>query len=104
MNKIRNAGLRGLTLIELLVAISIAAMVTVGIQQLLDTALTAWRVSVEEVTIARLSEEVMQEMMEGNDEFSGIRDALEIIEAKPDSIQFVPMWVDSFERIPEDGK
>ncbi len=95
---------KGLTLIELLVAISIASMVTLGIEQLLDTALTAWRVSIEEVTISRLSEEVMQEMMEGDDEFSGIRDALEMIEASPSSIKFVPMWVDSFDRIPEDGK
>ena len=97
-------GKKGLTLIELLVAISIASMVTLGIEQLLDTALTAWRVSIEEVTIGRLSEEAMQEMMEGNDEFSGIRDALEMIEAGPASIKFVPMWVDSFNRIPEDGK
>lgn len=95
---------KGLTLIELLVAVSIASMVTLGIEQLLDTALTAWRISIEEVTIARLSEDVLQEMIEGNDDFSGVRDALEVVDAEPGSIQFVPMWVDSFSRIPQDGR
>jgi prepilin-type N-terminal cleavage/methylation domain-containing protein len=101
---VSNASSKGLTLIELLVAVSIASMVTLGIQQLLDTALTAWRVSIEEVTIGRLSEGVMQEMMEGTDEFAGIRDAVEIVEAAPASVQFVPMWFDLFHRLPEDGK
>jgi prepilin-type N-terminal cleavage/methylation domain-containing protein len=95
---------KGLTLIELLVAISIASMVTIGIEQLLDTALTAWRVSIEEVTISKLSEEMLQEMIEGNDDFSGVRDALEVVEAEPGTLKFVPMWVDAFRRIPEDGK
>ena len=94
---------RALTLIEVLVAISIAAVLTLGIERLLTTALTAWRLATEEVAISGLSEETMRGLMEGDYDLPGIRDAVEMIDVQEDSITFVPLWLDIFDPVPKDG-
>ena len=96
-------GARGLTLIEVLVAISIASILTTGIHHILDVALTSWRFAIEEVTISQFSEETIRRMMEGDYELSGIRDAVELVEAKENQIAFVPLWTDIFDQVPLDG-
>ena len=95
---------KGLTLIEVIVAISIAAILTVGIERLLSTALSAWRLALEEANVSRLSEETSQRMLEGDFDSPGIRDAVELVDAHEDSITFVPLWLDIFERLPSGGK
>ena len=102
--KHRSRSLTGLTLIEVLVAITIASILTIGIERLLDVALTSWRFGLEEVAISKLSEETLRRMMEGDYELSGIRDAVEMVETKPDSIAFVPLWTDVFDQVPKEGK
>lgn len=95
---------KGFTLIEILVAVSIASFLTTGIANLLDTALTSWRFSLEEANISKLAEETMLRMADGDYELPGIRDAMEIIEAGRTSIGFVPLWTDFFDQVPSDGK
>ncbi len=94
----------GLTLIEVLVAISIASILILGISGLLDTALTSWQFSLEEANISKLAEETMLRMADGDYGLPGIRAAMEMVEAAPGSIAFVPLWTDVFDRIPDDGK
>ncbi|MBI4372479.1 MAG: prepilin-type N-terminal cleavage/methylation domain-containing protein [Candidatus Omnitrophica bacterium] len=95
---------KGLTLIEVMVAISIASLLTLGIERLLDTALTSWRIAIEEVSISKLSEDMMRQMTEGDDQFSGLRDAAQLIDAGKVAVTFVPMWTDVFDLLPRDGK
>ncbi|MBI4357748.1 MAG: prepilin-type N-terminal cleavage/methylation domain-containing protein [Candidatus Omnitrophica bacterium] len=94
----------GLTLIEVLIAVSIASILTAGIERLLDTALTAWGLTLEEAAIAKLSEETMQQMIEGGYESQGIRDAVELLEVASSSISFTTLWTEWFDRMPKDGK
>ncbi|MBI4394922.1 MAG: prepilin-type N-terminal cleavage/methylation domain-containing protein [Candidatus Omnitrophica bacterium] len=95
---------KGLTLIEVMVAISIAAILTIGIERLLEAALSSWGIALEEVSLSRLSEDTMQRIMEGDYQFSGLRDAVELIDVQENSVTFVPMWTEVFETLPKDGK
>ncbi|OGX04812.1 MAG: hypothetical protein A3J12_07620 [Omnitrophica bacterium RIFCSPLOWO2_02_FULL_44_11] len=89
---------KGLTLIEVLVAVSIASILTAGIERLLDTALTAWRYSIEEAVVSKMAEDVTRRMSEGDYELQGLRDAVEIVDAQKKSVSFVPLWLDAFDQ------
>src|SRR3990167_5208919 len=80
----------GLTLIEVIVAISIASILTIGIEQLLSTALTSWRLALEEARISKLAEDTLRRMMEGDGDLPGIRDAVELVDVQETSVSFVP--------------
>ncbi len=96
--------LNGLTLIEVIVAISLASMLTAGLEQLMSTALTSWRIAVEDAAISSLSEDTMKQLLEGDYDFPGIKDAVEVLTVEENLLAFVPLWIDEFELIPKDGR
>jgi prepilin-type N-terminal cleavage/methylation domain-containing protein len=94
---------KGLTLIEVMVAISIASMLTFGLERLLSTALTSWRLAIEEADISSLSEDTIRRLLEGDYDLPGIRDAVEVLKIEEEFVSFVPLWVDTFKTLPKDG-
>ncbi len=93
----------GFTLIELMVAVSIASILTLGIEQLLNTALTSWRIAVDEAGTSKISEELASRLAEGDYEVPGLKDAVELFKAEEHAVAFVPLWTDVLDRIPDDG-
>ncbi|MDP1854029.1 MAG: hypothetical protein Q8L26_07525 [Candidatus Omnitrophota bacterium] len=85
---------RGLTLIELLLVVILAATVIGVVSLVFRNSLDAWRVGESEVSLQREAQKIMEEMIEGGDRIPAIREALEVVEATETSFGFVPFWID----------
>ena len=86
---------RGLTLIELLIAITISAILAGTTVLMLKGSLDAYTFSQDEAFTQKILDETLAELSSGTYVTWGIQDAVEIIEARADSFSFVPLWVDS---------
>ena len=94
MGNIRSINIRGLTLIELLIAITIASFL-IGITALiLQTSFEAFSIGEEELRFTKAFDETLDEITNGGIVNYGIKDALEMLDITPSSITFVPLWVD----------
>ncbi len=87
-------GRRGVTLIELLVAIAIAAILTGVVLFTLRASLDIYNVAQEELALQKEIDTAMDEVTTGGFDNYGIKDALRILEAGEHSIKFVPLWFD----------
>lgn len=84
----------GMTLIELLIGMTVLAVLA-GVEiLLLNTGLEAWAYSNSRVELQRASNQLMEILLEGGYEGEGIRDGVELSQAGPSSIGFVPLWTD----------
>lgn len=86
---------KSFTLIELMVAISISAIITGAIYFSLDTALESWGYSRDNLAMQKVLNEIADMISGGAGITYGIRDGLEIIEATEKRIAFVPPWTDN---------
>ncbi len=90
----RSRSSRGLTLVELLIAILVLSILA-GVEVfLLNTALESWTYSSTRVEMQRAAADLLERLLEGGYEEEGIRDAVEMAEAGLSSIGFVPLWTD----------
>lgn len=95
---------KGLTLVELLIAISIASILTGIVVLMLTTGFESYSLGQTEVLLEKTLDESLSKIAFGSFDTYGIKDALEIIEAKTDSITFVPLWTDESHLLkPEHG-
>ncbi len=83
-----------MTLIELLVAIAIGAVVAGVIILILDIGLTSWRIGEADILIQEVGQKVLDELIEGSFELCGLREAVELRQASASNITFIPPWVD----------
>lgn len=84
----------GLTLIELLVSIAIAAAITGTIVLMLNNGLTAWRFAHDRIVVQSITEDTMTKILEGDFEYDGLRGAITVWSASPSAITTVPLYVD----------
>jgi type II secretory pathway pseudopilin PulG len=84
----------GLTLIELLIAISIATILTGVVVLMLKTSLDSYSFGQQEVLLEKALDDCLDEIAGGGFENNGIKDSLEILNVQPTFITFVPLWVD----------
>lgn len=85
---------KGFTLIELMIAISIAGLITAATFYSLDAALSSWGYSRDNLALQKVISEVMKEVTSGPPGAYGIKDGLEVITAGSNRIEFVPPWTD----------
>lgn len=89
----------GFTLLELLISIAIASIISVVIYFSLDTALNVWGYSRDQLALQKVLGEVVDEISSGTAAVFGLKDALEIKSAGVNSIEFVPPWMDDKHRV-----
>ncbi len=89
--------MKGMTLIELLVAIAIGAIVAGVIILILEVGLTSWRIGEADILIQEVGQRVLDELIEGSFELCGLREAVELCQADACGITFIPPWVDTHE-------
>ena len=85
---------KGLTLIELIIAIAITAFFAGITVIMLKTSFEAYFLGQEETSFVKVLDETLEEIVGGGIESNGIKDSLEIIDVTPASITFVPLWID----------
>ncbi len=85
---------RAFTLIELLMSIAIATVITAAIYFSLSSALESWEYSQDQLALQKVLSETMEEVVSGTAAVYGLRDSLEIIAAGAKRIEFVPPWTD----------
>lgn len=88
---------QGVTLIELLVAISLTTIVGGAIGMIFNAAMETWRFGDEIASIEAVAPPLVNQISEGDYTNSGIVDALAITEASKNSIGFVPLFLDHFD-------
>ncbi len=88
---------KGLTLIELLIAISVSLMIAAALYFSLNSAVESWEVTQDQLILQHVLSSVMEELSEGMSGW-GIRDGLEITEALDQKLSMVmPFSDDSHE-------
>jgi len=94
---------RGFTLIELIVSIAIASVITGAIYFSLNTALESWGYSRDQIAMQKVLSDISREISGGNLFSYGLQDALEVIEAGTTRIEFVPPWTDDSHTVASRG-
>lgn len=89
----------GFTLLELLISIAIASIISVVIYFSLDTALNVWGYSRDQLALQKVLGEVVDEVSSGTAAVFGLKDALEVNSAGIRSVEFVPPWLDDTHRV-----
>lgn len=90
---------RGLTLLELLIAIGISALLGGTTVFMLTASVNAYLFIEQEVLVQKILSETLSEISGESYTAYGIKDALEIIEAGASYINFIPLWVDDSHRV-----
>ncbi len=90
---------RAVTLIELLIAMAVTAVLTGVITLTLRTGFDTYSFGQEQVLLEKALDDSLEEIGSGGFESYGIKDALEVLSVSPVSIAFVPLWVDESHRI-----
>lgn len=85
---------KSFTLIELIVSIAIATLITGAIFFSLNTALESWGYSRDQLALQKVISDIIDEIINGRGSDYGIRDSFEIITAGDERIEFVPPWTD----------
>ena len=87
---------KGITLIEILIVVGIIGIIA-GIGSIVfDTGLLSWNFAQDSLLSQEAAKEVVSLILEGNDFFPGIREALVIKEASRSSLTVLPLWRDIF--------
>jgi len=86
--------IHGFTLIEMLVAITVSSIFIGVVIFTLKTSLETYYFVQDDVFLQDALNSTLQIVSEGNYEYSGIKDALEILSASSTGITFVPYWTD----------
>jgi len=90
----RHPGTAGLTLIELLIAVSISTILAGVVIFMLNTSFDSYIFSQREILLDKTLDNCLDEISTGGFDNFGLKDALEILEVSEDSITFVPPWID----------
>lgn len=94
MSKLMRKVSKGFTLIELLIAMGIASLLGVTIVFMFQTAFDAYLFSEEQAFMYKILDDVLEKVSGEDFKQYGIKDALQILEANPDSISFSCLWID----------
>lgn len=84
----------GFTLIELIIAVSISAMISAALYFSLRSALESWQTSQDRLFLQHVCAGIMEELIEGLPEAHGLRETIEIVDASPQELTVVMPWTD----------
>ena len=85
---------KGFTLLELLVVVAMLTFLIGTISLTIDGSLASWSYTKEQLSLQKVLMETMNVMIQGDYEMYGLKDSMEIMEAEPDKVAFVPPWAD----------
>ncbi len=94
VSRVNSKTSHALTLIELLIAISISTLLGGATVFMLRSSLDAYTYAEEQALIHKILDETLEEITGEGLRNYGIKDALEILEVKPDAITFICLWTD----------
>lgn len=90
---------KGLTLLELLIAVAISMLLGGTVVLMLKTSMDAYLFSEEQALIQKILDESLEEISGESFQVYGLKDALMILEAREDALSFVPLWIDETHRV-----
>lgn len=99
VSRVNSKTRHALTLIELLIAISISTLLGGATVFMLRSSLDAYIYAEEQALIHKILDETLEEITGEGLRNYGIKDALEILEAKEDTISFACLWIDDTKRV-----
>jgi len=85
---------RGFTLIEVILSVAIVAILGGVVAFLTASVIESWQYIQTRLDLQKASSDIMNELIQGGFEATGIRDAAEFVSCGVDGITFVPLWVD----------
>src|SRR3989338_8644694 len=85
---------KGLTLLELMLAVVLIVIITSSVYFGISTALDSWAYSRDQLSLQKVLSETMDKVINGKAGEYGLKDSLEIVSAGRDEIQFVAPWID----------
>ena len=87
-------GEKSFTLVELLISITIAGIIAGVIILILDIGIMSWQTGEADILVQGVGQKILDEIIEGGFESSGIRECVEIVSAESNYICFVPLLAD----------
>ncbi len=96
--KVLSGGTKGLTLIELLIAISVSLMIAAALYFSLRSAVESWEVTQDQLLLQNVMAQVLEDLSEGLGR-NGVRDALEIREGSGTHLSMVMPWTDDTHQV-----
>ncbi len=84
----------GVTLVELLVSLAVLGIIGGVNGAILSAGLDSWSHIQQQLSLQQVSDETMGMLMEGGFDEQGLRDAVELKEARTEQMAFVPLWID----------
>lgn len=87
---------RGLTLIELVISIGITTLLGATIVFMFRSSIDAYLFSEKQALMQKIIDDTLEEISGESFRSYGIKDAVEVIEAREDSLKFSCLWVDEF--------
>ncbi|MFH1798850.1 MAG: prepilin-type N-terminal cleavage/methylation domain-containing protein [Candidatus Omnitrophota bacterium] len=101
--KLKIMNKKGLTLIELLIAISIAVIIAVALYFTLKTALESWGFTKNQLALQKVLNQTFEEITSGTFTNFGLKDSLEVLTAGESYVEFVPPWTDDTHTVTAPG-
>jgi len=89
-----DSSLTGFTLIEVVLSIAIVSILGGVVALLSASIIESWSYTENRLALQKASSDIMDELIQGGFEATGIRDAADFVSCGEDSITFVPLWVD----------
>ncbi len=85
---------KGFTLIEVILSVAIIAILGGVIALLTGSIIESWQYTQNRLELQKASSDIMNELIQGGFEATGIRDAADFVSCGLDSMIFIPLWVD----------
>lgn len=85
---------KAFTLIEVVLSTAVIAILSGVVVLLMNSIIESWQYSQNRLDLQKAASDIMNELLQGGFEAIGIRDASDFISCGPDSIAFLPLWVD----------
>jgi len=95
---------KGLTLLELLMAIAIAVIIAGALYLTLNAALESWEFTKDHLALQKVLNQTAEKIATGTVVSFGLKDSLEVSSAGKASLEFVPPWTNDTHSVAEHGR
>ncbi len=90
---------KGFTLIEVVISVAIIAIIGGVVALLINSIIESWQYTANRIELQKAASDIIGELVQGGFEANGIRDAVDFAYCGPDSITFLPLWVDDTHKL-----
>jgi prepilin-type N-terminal cleavage/methylation domain-containing protein len=91
---VRLEEVKGVTLVELLMALAVLAILGTISAAVLNAGVSSWTHAQQRVALQQVADAVIEGLLEGGFEEDGLKDAVELRDAAQDAVSIVPLWTD----------